>query len=140
MKTAEFTVLEEDCCGCHACEVACKQEHRLDTGPRLIRVVERSPSFIPIYCRHCTDAVCGEACSAGAIYRNEQGIVLIEQEKCVGCKACLEACPFGAMQFDPWKEKAIKCDLCFERLMNSGVPACASVCPTRCIIYHLIPK
>lgn len=130
-----LVIFKEDCCGCHACEVACKQEHGLGTGPRLIRVIEKSPDFIPIYCHHCADAPCGKACPVGAISRNGRGIVLIDEEECIGCKECVAACPFGAMQFDESREIAVKCDLCLNRLEGGMVPACAAACPTRCIFY-----
>lgn len=130
-----FSIFKEDCMGCHACEVACKQEHQLDVGPRLIRVIEKSPVFLPIYCHHCAKAPCKEACPVQAIYREGQGLVLIDQETCIGCRECLQACPFGAMQFDDVQETAIKCDLCQERLNSGQAPACSLVCPTGCIIW-----
>jgi Fe-S-cluster-containing dehydrogenase component len=99
----------------------------------LVRVIEASADFIPIYCHHCTKAACKEACPVAAISKNEQGIVLIDGDLCIGCKECLAACPFGAMQFEDKQEIAIKCDLCFQRLAESKFPACMSVCPTGCI-------
>ena len=132
---SKFSLLfyRKDCMGCHACEVACKQEHGLGVGPRLVRVIEKSADFFPVYCHHCADAPCREACPVGAISRNETGLVLIDEELCIGCKECLEACPFGAMQYDDNREAAVKCDLCRDRLQNNQAPACYSVCPTRCI-------
>jgi Fe-S-cluster-containing dehydrogenase component len=124
---------KKNCMGCHACEVACKQEHGLGVGPRLVRVIEKTSDFIPIYCRHCAKPPCKEACPVDAISRNEQGIVLIDNELCIGCKDCIEACPFGAMQFEYNHEIAVKCDLCIERLVSRKRPACMSVCPTGCI-------
>lgn len=124
---------KKDCMGCHACEVACKQEHRLGIGPRLVRVTEKGCDFIPVYCHHCAKAPCREACPVEAITRNSQGVVLINEELCIGCQACLEACPFGAMQFDEEKGLALKCDLCINRLLKNQQPACSLVCPTQCI-------
>ena len=135
MKKVSLMFFKKDCMGCHACEVACKQEHGLGVGPRLVRVIEKSPDFIPVYCHHCANAPCKEACPEEAITRNEQGIVLIDKELCIGCKACMEACPFGAMQFDDDHDLAVKCDLCIERLKDDKGPACADVCPTRCIFW-----
>ncbi len=125
---------KSDCIGCHSCEIACKQEHGLGVGPRLVKVIEKAPDFIPIYCHHCADAPCKNACPVEAISRNNQGIVLIDNDLCIGCKACVEACPFGAMQFDEDREIAVKCDMCIERLKNNEEPACALACPTHCII------
>lgn len=126
---------KKDCMGCHACEVACKQEHNLPVGPRLVRVMEKAPDFIPVYCHHCSKAPCMEACPEKAIYKNELGIVLIDNTLCIGCMACVEACPFGAMQFYEEQNVAVKCDLCIHRVEKGESPACASVCPTRCISY-----
>jgi Fe-S-cluster-containing dehydrogenase component len=133
MNKISLVFYKKDCMGCHACEVACKQEHALGVGPRLVRVFEKSSDFIPIYCHHCAKAPCREACPVEAISRNEQGIVLIDDDLCIGCRECLEACPFGAMQFEDHQEIAIKCDLCVHRLAESKSPACMSVCPTACI-------
>jgi Fe-S-cluster-containing dehydrogenase component len=124
---------KRNCMGCHACEVACKQEHGLGVGPRLVQVLEESPDYIPIYCHHCAKAPCRDVCPVEAIARNEQGIVLIDNDLCIGCRECLEACPFGAMQFDDRLEVAVKCDLCLHRLAENKQPACISVCPTACI-------
>ena len=115
--------------------MACKQEHGLGVGPWLVRVIENSPDYKPIYCHHCAKAPCKEACPEEAITRDERGIVLIDNERCIGCKECMEACPFGAMQFDDDQEVAMKCDLCHERLENNEAPACSKTCPTRCIVW-----
>lgn len=131
---------KKNCMGCHACEIACKQEHELGMGPRLVRVIEQSPEFIPIYCHHCVEASCKEICPVDAISRNEQGIVLINNDLCTGCKECIEACPFRAMQFDDNKGIAVKCDLCIERLADNKKPSCVTVCPTRCIHFDSIEK
>lgn len=133
MEKISLLFSRKNCMGCHACEVACKQEHGLGVGPRLVRVLEKSPDYIPIYCHHCAKAPCREACPVDAISRNEQAIVLIDNELCIGCRECIEACPFGAMQFEDNREIAVKCDLCIQRLAENKKPACMSVCPTACI-------
>jgi Fe-S-cluster-containing dehydrogenase component len=135
MEKVSLVIFQKDCMGCHACEIACKQEHGLSVGPRLIKVIEKSPIYIPLYCHHCAKPPCKDACPVEAITRNERGVVLIDEELCIGCKACIEACPFGAMQFDGDKEIAVKCDLCYERLKNNKEPACIRACPTQCIFW-----
>ena len=126
-------IKKNDCMGCHACEVACKQEHCLNVGPRLIHVIEKSPDFIPVYCRQCAKPPCRDVCPVEAIIRNDEGIVLIDEERCIGCRDCIDACPFGAMQFEDKRGVAVKCDLCIERLAEGLSPACMSICPTDCI-------
>ena len=135
MERISLLISEEDCMGCHACEIACKQEHNLGVGPKLIRVIENSPHYIPVYCHHCIEAPCLESCPVDAIFTDELGVVLIDSELCTGCRECIEACPYGAMQFDDENEVAIKCDLCIERLRNNDQPACSKACPTQCIFW-----
>lgn len=139
MNGIALSFTDEDCCGCHACEVACKQEHLLLNGWGFVRVVERSPLFIPVYCRHCEDAPCMESCPVGAISRIEEGIVVVGEDKCIGCRECVTSCPFGAMRFREDKNVAAKCDLCVERLRRGQAPACAVVCPTGCISWSELP-
>jgi NADPH-dependent glutamate synthase beta subunit-like oxidoreductase/Fe-S-cluster-containing dehydrogenase component len=79
---------EKNCSGCHACEVACKQEHGLGVGPRLVRVLERTPFFKPLYCHHCEEAPCVIACPESAITQDPRsGVVLVDESKCTGCDA-----------------------------------------------------
>jgi NADPH-dependent glutamate synthase beta subunit-like oxidoreductase len=78
----------DDCSGCHACEVACKQEHGLGVGPRVVRVIEQAPYFMPLFCHHCEDPPCATACPEDAITKDPQtGVVLHDKDKCTGCNA-----------------------------------------------------
>jgi Fe-S-cluster-containing dehydrogenase component len=140
----ELFVNTVDCVGCHACEVACKQEHNLPVGPRLIRVYSDGPQQIDgriqlryrvEHCRHCDPAPCKEACPVGAISTRDDGITIIDEELCNGCRSCVTACPYGVMEFDEVKKTARKCDLCAERLDKSLKPACMTACPSHCIKY-----
>lgn len=133
MERVSLYVNQKNCMGCHACEIACKQEHGMHVGPHLIRVLERAPKFIPIYCRQCGNAPCQKACPVDAIVTNDQGIVMVVQENCIGCRVCVDACPFGAMAFDEGTALAMNCDVCVHRLAVGKEPACMSICPTRCI-------
>jgi Fe-S-cluster-containing dehydrogenase component len=141
-KAMELLIDNKDCVGCHACEIACKQEHNLPVGPRLIRVYSDGPQQIGgklqlryriECCRHCDPAPCEQACPTGAISIREDGIAVIAGELCTGCRECVAACPYGVMQFDDVKNIARKCDLCAERLDKSLKPACAAACPSHCI-------
>jgi len=77
-----------DCMGCHACEIACKQEHGLGVGPRVVRVLEKAPLFKPLFCHHCEDAPCALSCPEDAITADSKtGVVLIDGERCNGCNA-----------------------------------------------------
>ena len=135
MAKLSLIFFKKDCMGCHACEVACKQEHSLGVGPRLVRVKENPPDFVPVYCHHCARAPCLASCPVEAIFRDELGMVLIHQALCIGCRDCLEVCPFGAMQFDAGQEVAVKCDLCLDRLKKDQRPACVKACATQCIFW-----
>ena len=97
------------CVGCHACEVACKQEHSLPVGPNWINVYEDEPRLIEgklqlrytvTHCMHCSHPPCLDSCPVDAISKRPDGIVLIDASTCIGCRKCVEACPFGVMQFD----------------------------------------
>jgi Fe-S-cluster-containing dehydrogenase component len=131
----------EKCIGCYACEVACKQEHGLPVGPRLIRVERIGPremggklslDFVPSTCRHCENPPCSKVCPVDAIKR-VNGAVLIDNDVCIGCKSCVEACPFGAVQLNPEDGKMLKCDMCINRVNEGLKPACSHHCPTGAI-------
>lgn len=134
----------DKCIECYACEVACKQEHSLSVGPRLIRVVkvERLADgrvervSAPMACAHCGDAPCIDACPTKALRRKEKtGAVEVNQERCIGCRMCVIACPFGAPQFES-KGKMVKCDLCPDRIARKEKPACVSACTTEALKFE----
>ncbi len=139
----KLNVDEDACWGCKTCEVACKQENNTPAGIRLISVHEngaeidrnrRDFHFLVSVCRHCDDPPCLEACPEGAIYQREDGIVLLDSEKCSGCGACPESCPYGAIYFDEGRGMAWKCNLCYDRVDHGLLPACAdNVCLAHCI-------
>ncbi len=114
------------CIGCFSCETACKLEHELSMGPRLIRVIQVGPReirgrvrtlYIPMPCFHCSPAACVESCPTGAMTkRSKDGIVFVDSEKCIGCKRCMQACPFGAPQYDSRTGRVVKCNFCMQRV------------------------
>lgn len=141
---AELSLLinKDLCFGCQTCEIACKQENNLGVGPRWIRVIEIGPkeigrnlkmNYFPMRCLHCAKPVCQEACPTGAISKRGDGVVLINSELCSGCKACIQACPFGAPQWDPETNLVGKCTLCIQRIDRGLKPACVVACPTGAI-------
>jgi len=132
------------CVGCYACEVACKQEHDLPEGPKWIKAVQIGPKeiggklvmdFVPMHCRHCENPPCIQACPVSAICKRNDGIVLFNEELCIGCNDCIEACPFGAPQYNPEKEVVQACNLCYERIDQGLLPACVQNCPTQALIF-----
>lgn len=137
-------IIDHDACwGCKTCEAACKQELNVPEGAKLIsveedgpRVVEGRPHFVyqVNVCRHCDDPPCAEACFEGAITKREDGIVVLDDDRCTGCQECIEACPYDAIAFDHESVIARKCNLCHHRVDNGLLPACAdNVCLAHCI-------
>ncbi len=134
----------EYCIGCQACEVACKQENDIPVGVKWINVVKVGPrmvgdrlrmDFVPMRCKHCAKAPCIDSCPEKAISRRSDGIVLIDPEQCIGCMACLEACPFAVIQMNPKTEVAEKCTLCVHRVDAGLEPACVHTCPSKCMYF-----
>jgi NADPH-dependent glutamate synthase beta subunit-like oxidoreductase len=87
MGKISLMINQDDCNGCHSCEVACKQEHGLGVGPRVIRVIEKAPLFVPLFCHHCENAPCAMSCPEDAITKDPLEVVLHNPEKCNGCNA-----------------------------------------------------
>lgn len=152
------------CIGCNSCVVACKVEHNAPNAVHLTAILEkevgRYPNatrvFLPVLCNHCEEPVCVDACPTRATYRREDGIVAIDWDKCIGCKACVEACPYDmrtrveddrivypdneTVFVNPVFAKspprvAVKCDFCTHRVEEGRVPACVEVCPTRARVF-----
>ncbi len=148
-KELALIVNTADCVGCHACEVACKQAHNLPVGPRWIKVYSNGPRiiddkpqlrYIVTHCMHCSRPPCKDACAVNAISKRQDGVVIIDEELCIGCKDCIDACPLGVMQFEQEKKVAQKCDLCVERLDKGLKPACVNACPAHCMYYGKISE
>ena len=151
------------CTGCMTCVLACKQENL--TGPgiwwdKVLQVESEkldSVHYVRYACMHCDNPPCVEACPEGAIYKNQNGLVLIDQEKCKGHGECVKACPYGVIERNPCKQyfsgsalsfeeeaedyrihypgKASKCTLCAHRIEEGKEPACVAGCPSRAMTF-----
>ena len=140
MQNYQMIVDASKCVGCHACEVACKQEFKAPLGYfRTVTLYQDSGTFpnvkrdfLPLMCRQCTDALCEKACTQGAISR-KNGIVKIDETKCNGCGDCTRACSIGAVYVNPHTNIAEKCNLCEHRLEVGMKPACEETCVANAI-------
>ncbi len=158
------------CIGCHTCAVACKMANNLpvdmwwnriftiggdamDTADAPNGLKSASMSFLPVNCQHCENPPCVKVCPVGATYKNtDNGLVIQDVEKCIGCRYCMNACPYtGVRQFN-WKDPEYytdfalgdsdipehtrgvveKCTFCAHRLARGEQPACMELCPSRC--------
>ena len=138
----------EKCTGCGTCELACSLEHKGEFRPAVSNIsvfrFDEGGSNIPMTCFQCEDAACMKVCKTNALYRNsETDVVEVDKAKCIGCRMCVMACPFGAVSVattqvpvlmgdvrvgSQTKSFVLKCDLCVDR---PGGPACAEACPTK---------
>lgn len=126
------------CVNCKACEVQCKVVKQLPAGPKPTQIVTVGPkmvagvpraAFIFMSCFHCAEPWCVAACPTKAMQkRPEDGIVFVDHETCVGCKACIRACPWGAPQWHKEAKKVVKCDYCKDRVDQGLKPACVTIC------------
>ena len=137
-----FVIDQDRCIGCHACTVACKEEHQVPVGVfrTWVKHIEKgefphtSRHFGVMRCNHCDDSPCTEICPTSALYRRPDGIVDFDNRLCIGCKACMQACPYDALYIDPSHNTAAKCNFCAHRVEMSLEPACVIVCPTQAIL------
>ncbi|MCB0472103.1 MAG: polysulfide reductase NrfD [Flavobacteriaceae bacterium] len=137
-----FIIDNRKCIGCHACTTACKSEHDVPVGVNrtYVKQVEKGefPNtrriFSVMRCNHCTDAPCVEICPVEALYTREDGIVDFDNNRCIGCKSCMQACPYDALYIDPDNNTAARCNYCAHRVDVGREPACVTVCPEHAII------
>lgn len=138
------------CVGCKACQLACKDKNDLPVGVIWRRVIEYesgswTPSgsimvpqeifgyFTSIACNHCENAICMDACPAGAITKTDKGIVLINEDKCIGCRYCEWVCPYAGPQYNHETGAMTKCDFCYDLQAAGKNPACVDACPMRAL-------
>jgi formate dehydrogenase iron-sulfur subunit len=155
------------CVGCRSCQVSCKQwndlpaettvlqgqdlglQNPITVSGRTFTVVTynevsdaKAPGglkyiFAKRQCMHCNDPACAAACPVTALHKTKEGPVTYESEKCIGCRYCVMACPFGAAtaQWHSLAPRIRKCDMCYDRIVTGGIPACVKGCPAAAITY-----
>jgi Fe-S-cluster-containing dehydrogenase component/Ni/Fe-hydrogenase subunit HybB-like protein len=136
-----FAIDQRTCIGCHACTVACKTEHEVPLGQfrTWVKYVDSGTfpdstrDFGVMRCNHCTDAPCVKICPTTALFKRDDGIVDFDNERCIGCKSCMQACPYDAIYIDEETHTAAKCNFCAHRVDEGLEPACVTVCPTHSI-------
>jgi Fe-S-cluster-containing dehydrogenase component len=132
----------KQCVGCAACVLACKGENRVPDGAFRDWIVEVVRGRYPDLsreirserCHHCSEPPCVDACPTGASHVGRGGTVLVAQNKCTGCKACIAACPYGARFVHP-AGYVDKCTFCLHRVERGELPACVEICPTRALTF-----
>ena len=139
-----FLIDASRCIDCRACLVACSVENNVPMEHTRIWINETGvmgqfPALerysAPFHCMHCVDPSCVSACTVGALQQDEDGIVVYDDQRCIGCRYCMYACPFQVPHFE-WEKRLaliVKCDLCVNRLTEEQQPACAATCPTQAI-------
>ncbi|CAN5860721.1 polysulfide reductase NrfD [soil metagenome] len=136
-----FAIDQRTCIGCHACTVACKTEHEIPLGQfrTWVKYVDSGTfpdstrDFAVMRCNHCTDAPCVKICPTHALIKRDDGIVDFDGDNCIGCKSCMQACPYDAIYIDAESNTAAKCNFCAHRVDEGLEPACVTVCPTHSI-------
>jgi len=131
------------CVGCYACQVTCKAEYDIPFGTFRCKVEtyqsgrypEIKKFFLPRLCNHCKNAPCIEACEEGALFKNSDGVVVIENSKCINCQLCYEKCPYNAIEINPYTNRVEKCDFCYSRIIKGLLPVCVQGCPGKAMLF-----
>lgn len=152
-----FYIDQSRCIGCKACQIACKDKNDLEVGRLYRRVSENHKgsfsrvgsaytnnvvaSWTSIACNHCIDPMCVSNCPTGAMHkREEDGVVVVDDAKCIGCRYCEWSCPYGAPQFNSQTGIMTKCDFCVDLMARGEDPACVAACPYQLIEYGPIDE
>lgn len=153
-----MTIDLDRCVGCRACSVGCTMHNGLPKNVRFSYVNEQESGtfpdvkvdYLPHACMQCVDPICMSVCPTGATYQTEEGVVLIDQEVCIGCESCVTACPYGArklmVEVEPNHDEGMtayeetvfsyhkanttgKCTFCYDRVAQGELPVCVATCP-----------
>jgi tetrathionate reductase subunit B len=153
------------CIGCGRCMEACKDENDVPKvpfffrtwveryiirkdGDASIQAIDRMSSdsadqekdvirsfFVPKLCNQCDHPPCVQVCPVGATFKTADGVILVDDQRCIGCRYCIQACPYGARYLHPESQTADKCTFCYHRISKDLLPACVEVCPTQARIF-----
>lgn len=145
-----FAINLHRCVGCRTCSISCKMENHVADGNLRMRVLNDDEQLVydipkgeypaltmtwtPVPCQHCDNPPCVDVCPTGASIKQENGIVTVDEETCIGCESCVQACPYGARQLDQNTNVVDKCTMCAHRLENGiSTTMCQITCPGRAI-------
>lgn len=158
MKQLGFLIDVSRCTGCKTCLIACKDGHSVPGGKNLRSVQEVAKGswrqneegaweqnvfayYVSLSCNHCADPACVKVCPTKAHFkRQSDGLVLIDPQKCIGCGACAQACPYHVPVLNEKTKKMMKCDACAGRLANKQMPLCVQACPQRALQFGPIDE
>lgn len=146
MKQYAIVIDVDRCIGClGGCQVACKNEHDIPLGPSRSKLYTVGPNgifpklemyFVAVMCQQCAHPVCVDVCPAGACYKDENdGVIRIDRQRCIGCQRCKNACPYDAIIFNKELRVADKCDICSERRSEGLEPVCVMNCSGKAILF-----
>lgn len=148
MKRKRFAMVLDisKCIDCKACTVACKAENKVplgadnyrnwvSEGPLRGKYPNLGQSFIPGQCMQCANTPCDHVCPTGATRVTRDGIVVVDDKKCIGCKYCMTACPYNARYYNETTGAVDKCTFCVQRIYNGKLPACVETCPTKVRVF-----
>lgn len=157
MKQFGFYFDSDRCTGCKTCELACKDYKDLSPLVNFRRIYEYTGGswtaqpdgcwshnvfsyYLSISCNHCENPVCVKVCPTGAMHKNADGFVIVDENTCIGCRYCSMACPYQAPQFDEVKGCMTKCDGCYSRVKENQKPICVDACPLRALDFAPIDE